>query len=217
MDRAHFAQALGQTEEPADQAEIKSPKLGYFGVIDERLDLDLLAGVAAARPDWQIVMVGPVVKVRNEDLPRASNIHWLGGRDYAQLPSYLAHWDVALMPFALNEATRFISPTKAPEYLAGGKPVVSTPVADVVSRYAGIHAVEIVEGVDAFVAACETAPTEMMSREAAAGRLVSMTKLGSVCRMLSLPEAAIRSAGSPKGAWPSTNPPRASNRRNVSR
>jgi UDP-galactopyranose mutase len=126
-------------------------------VIDERLDLELIAGIAAARPDWQVVMLGPVVKLRDEDLPRAANIHWLGSRDYAELPAYLAGWDVALMPFALNEATRFISPTKAPEYLAGGKPVVSTPVADVVSRYAGIHAVEIVEGVDRFVAACETA------------------------------------------------------------
>jgi UDP-galactopyranose mutase len=157
VDRAHFSKALGQIEEPADQADITSPKLGYFGVIDERLDLDLIAGLAAAHPDWQIVMIGPVVKIRDEDLPRAANIHWLGGRDYAQLPAYLAHWNVALMPFALNEATRFISPTKAPEYLAGGKPVVSTPVADVVSRYAGIHAVEIVDGVDAFVAACEKA------------------------------------------------------------
>jgi UDP-galactopyranose mutase len=157
VDRAHFAKALGTIDEPADQAGIAAPRLGYFGVIDERVDLGLIAGVAAARPDWQVVMIGPVVKIRDEDLPRAANIHWLGGRDYAELPAYLAHWNVALMPFALNEATRFISPTKAPEYLAGGKPVVSTPVADVVSRYSGIHAVEIVEGVDAFVAACETA------------------------------------------------------------
>lgn len=157
VDRAHFATALAGLPDPADQAEIARPRLGYFGVIDERLDLDLIRHLAAARPDWQIVMVGPVVKVAPEELPRAANIHWLGGRDYKQLPSYLANWDVALMPFALNEATRFISPTKAPEYLAGGKPVVSTPVADVLSRYEGVDAVLVTEPGDDFVAACESA------------------------------------------------------------
>ncbi|WP_301590366.1 UDP-galactopyranose mutase [Sabulicella glaciei] len=155
VDRAHFAQALAGLPDPADQAEIMRPRLGYFGVIDERLDLDLIGALAEARPDWQVVMIGPVVKVRDEDLPRGANIHWLGGRDYKTLPSYLSNWDVALMPFALNEATRFISPTKAPEYLAGGKPVVSTPVADVVTRYEGIGAVEVVKGHEAFIAACE--------------------------------------------------------------
>ena len=91
--------------------------------------------MAIARPDWNLVMIGPVVKIADSDLPRLPNIHWLGGKDYSQLPDYLAGWDVALMPFAINEATRFISPTKTPEYLAGGKMVVSTPVKDVVAGY----------------------------------------------------------------------------------
>lgn len=157
VDRAHFAQALAGLPDPADQAGIGHPRLGYFGVVDERMDLDLLQAVAVAKPDWNIVMVGPVVKVSEEELPKAANIHWLGGRDYKALPGYLANWDVALMPFALNEATRFISPTKAPEYLAGGKPVVSTPVADVVSRYEGLEAVQVAGSAEAFVAACERA------------------------------------------------------------
>ena len=157
VDRAHFAKALAGLPDPADQAPVARPRLGYFGVIDERLDLDLIRAVAEARPDWQLVMVGPVVKVSEEELPRAANIHWMGGRDYKDLPAFLANWDVALMPFALNEATRFISPTKAPEYLAGGKPVVSTPVADVVSRYEGLEAVQVAGSAESFVAACERA------------------------------------------------------------
>ena len=157
VDVAHFEAARRGAAEPEDQACIPAPKLGYFGVIDERLDLELLRAVAAARPDWSLVMIGPVVKIDPADLPRLPNIHWMGQRPYAALPAYLAAWTAALMPFALNEATRFISPTKAPEYLAGGKPVISTPVQDVVASYAGIDAVGIAAGAPDFLAACERA------------------------------------------------------------
>ncbi len=112
--------------EPEDQEDIPHPRLGFYGVIDERLDIALLDELAAKRPDLQLVMVGPVVKIDPATLPKHPNIHYLGPKVYDELPQYLAGWDVALMPFALNESTRFISPTKTPEYLAGGCPVVST-------------------------------------------------------------------------------------------
>ncbi|MBR0656833.1 UDP-galactopyranose mutase [Plastoroseomonas arctica] len=155
VDLAHFMSARGGLSEPMDQLGIASPKIGYFGVIDERLDMPMLAGIAEARPDWNLVMIGPVAKLQPSELPQASNIHWLDARDYATLPAYLAHWDVALMPFALNEATRFISPTKAPEYLAGGKRVVSTAIADVVRRFEGMTPVSIAHDAAGFVAAIE--------------------------------------------------------------
>ena len=132
VDQAHFRKARTAIAIPPDQERIAGPRIGYAGVIDERIDLKLLAACAAARPAWSFVMVGPVVKVDPARLPRAANIHWLGQRAYSELPAWMAGWDVALMPFALNAATRFISPTKTPEYLAAGCPVVSTPVRDVV-------------------------------------------------------------------------------------
>lgn len=136
IDSAHFGQARGATaEDPQDQQAIPFPRVGFFGVIDERMDLELVAETAAQRPDWQFVMIGPVVKIDPASLPRRDNIHWLGGRPYAELPAYLAHWDLAWMPFALNESTRFISPTKTPEFLAAGLPVISTPIHDVVEPY----------------------------------------------------------------------------------
>ena len=116
--------------EPDDQAGIPHPRLGFYGVLDERFDTELLDRIAAMRPDWSLVMVGPIVKISPDDLPKRPNIHYLGAKKYEQLPPYLSGWDVALMPFAMNESTQFISPTKTPEYLAGGKPVVSTPVRD---------------------------------------------------------------------------------------
>lgn len=155
IEAEHFRQARASCPEPADQAGLPRPRLGYFGVVDERIDLDLLAALADARPDWQIVMVGPVVKIDPETLPRRANLHYLGMKGYADLPSYLAGWDVALMPFAQNESTRFISPTKTPEYLAGGRPVVSTPIRDVVEPYGEEKLVEIADGPEAFVAAVE--------------------------------------------------------------
>ncbi len=157
VDAAHFATARGAIAEPADQASIPGPKLGFYGVIDERIDLALLDAVAAARPDWSFVMIGPVMKIDMADLPRRANIHWLSGRDYADLPAYLSGWSVALMPFAINEATRFISPTKTPEYLAAGRPIVSTPVVDVVRHYGDMAGVAIAADAGGFVAACEAA------------------------------------------------------------
>jgi UDP-galactopyranose mutase len=136
------------------------PRLGFFGVIDERMDLDLLNGVAEARPDWQLVMIGPVVKIDPATLPRRSNIHYLGSKTYDQLLSYIAGWDVALLPFARNDATRFISPTKTPEYMAAGKPVVSTSIRDVVRPYGQQQLVRIADEVPAFVSACEAALAE---------------------------------------------------------
>jgi UDP-galactopyranose mutase len=98
-----------------------------------------------------------VVKIAAEDLPKRGNIHYLGGKTYQQLPAYLSGWDVALMPFAMNESTEFISPTKTPEYLAGGKPVVSTPIRDVVRHYGHLEGVQIADDAESFVAACEKA------------------------------------------------------------
>jgi UDP-galactopyranose mutase len=159
VDTKHFSTARGGLQDPSDQASMPHPRLGFFGVIDERMDIELLAVVADLRPHWHFVMVGPVVKIDPAELPQRSNIHFLGGKQYAELPAYLAGWDVALMPFALNESTRFISPTKTPEYLAGGKPVVSTPIVDVVRHYGELEAVRIAKTPDEFVAAVEAALT----------------------------------------------------------
>jgi len=160
VDSAHFAAARLSGPEPADQAAIGGPRLGYAGVIDERIDLGLVAGLAAARPDWQLVFLGPVTKIDPADLPQAPNLHYLGSKDYADLPAYLRAWDVALMPFARNGATRFISPTKTPEYLAAGLPVVSTPIADVVCPYGEEGLVRIASDAAGFVAAAEGAMAE---------------------------------------------------------
>jgi UDP-galactopyranose mutase len=157
VDRAHFAQARTMAAAPADQSGQPGPRFGFYGVVDERMDFDLLAALADAHPEWSIVMVGPVVKVDPDDLPKRSNIHYLGNKKYEDLPAYLGGWDVALMPFAINESTRFISPTKTPEYLAGGRPVVSTPIADVIRHYGDVEAVFIADGAEAFVKACEKA------------------------------------------------------------
>ncbi len=160
IDVPHFAQARSITEELADQKEIPHPRLGFFGVIDERLDIKLVDAVAQLRPDWHLVMIGPVVKIDPDDLPRRANIHYLGGKDYKELPSYLAGWDVALLPFARNESTRFISPTKTPEYLAAGCPVVSTSIQDVVRPYGKGGLVHIADTPAEFVAAIEAALNE---------------------------------------------------------
>lgn len=151
IDASHFRSARLKQPPPADQAHIKMPRLGFFGVIDERFNVDLLAQTAELRPDWQFVMIGPVVKIDPAVLPRRDNIHWLGGRSYDELPSYLSGWDIGLMPFAINEATRFISPTKTPEFLAAGVPVVSTPIRDVVRPYGELGLVEIASTPQEFV------------------------------------------------------------------
>lgn len=160
IDAPHFAQARSLTDEPADQKEIPHPRLGFFGVIDERLDVELVDAIAQMRPDWQIIMIGPVVKIDPADLPRRANIHYLGGKDYKELPSYLAGWDVALLPFARNESTRFISPTKTPEYLAAGCPVVSTSIQDVVRPYGENGMVHIADTPAEFIAGVEAALNE---------------------------------------------------------
>ena len=143
IDVAHFAAARHCRSAAAESDGARRPHLGFFGVIDERLDLDLLAATADLRPDWRFTMVGPVAKIDPNSLPQRANILWAGARAYDALPAELASWDVGLMPFALNEATRFISPTKTPEFLAAGVPVVSTPVADVVRGYGETGLVEI--------------------------------------------------------------------------
>ncbi|PZO80884.1 MAG: UDP-galactopyranose mutase [Mesorhizobium amorphae] len=153
VDVAHFAAARGTLAEPADQRAIPHPRVGFYGVIDERMDLGLLGRLADARPEWSLVMLGPMAKIDPADLPRRQNIFWLGQKSYDELPAYLSGWDLAMMPFAVNEATRFISPTKTPEYLAAGCPVLSTPIADVVRSYGGLSAVAIAADADGFARA----------------------------------------------------------------
>lgn len=150
------------TSVPAALASVPQPRLGYFGVLDERIDWPLIAAVAARRPDWHWALVGPTAKVAPEELPRAANIHYLGQQRYEDLPALLKGFDLATMPFALNDHTRFISPTKTTEYLAGGKPVISSSVPDVVATYTGI--VELADGADAWISAVEV----LLSESAAA-------------------------------------------------
>jgi UDP-galactopyranose mutase len=135
IDFNHFTKSRTKQCDPADQHDIKRPRLGFAGVIDERLDVELLNTISLANPECQFVMIGPIVKIDPAILPRHSNIHYLGQKPYADLPSYFSGWDVGLLPFALNDATRFISPTKTPEYLAAGLPVISTPIRDVIRPY----------------------------------------------------------------------------------
>ena len=156
IDFDHFAAARTINNEPAAQAGVPHPRLGFFGVIDERMNLDLVREIAEARPDWQLIMVGPIVKIDPLTVPRRSNIHWLGAQSYDDLPKFLASWDLGLMPFAINEATRFISPTKTPEFLAAGLPVISTPIADVIRPYGERALVEIANDAASFVHRIET-------------------------------------------------------------
>ena len=160
VDVAHFAKARDSRRDPVDQAHIPGPRIGFFGVLDERLDRDLLAAVAAQRPEWHLVMIGPVAKIDVADLPTAPNLHYLGAKTYAELPAYIAGWDVAILPFARNEATRYISPTKTPEYLAAGRPVVSTSIADVVRPYGEEGLVRIADTPADFIVAVGDALAE---------------------------------------------------------
>lgn len=157
IDGDHFRKARTETDEPHDQKNIPHPRIGFFGVIDERMDIELVDRIAQLRPDWQIVMIGPVVKIDPATLPRRSNIHYLGKKDYKDLPKYLAGWDLAILPFARNESTQFISPTKTPEYLAAGRPVVSTSIRDVIRPYAQEGLVSIADTAEEFVDAAEKA------------------------------------------------------------
>jgi UDP-galactopyranose mutase len=173
VDAAHFARAArgaGSVAEAPDQAPLGSPRLGFFGVIDERLDQEIVDALAAAHPEWQIVMVGPVVKIDPRSLPARPNIHYFGQRRYDDLPSFVVGWDLCLLPFAMNPSTRFISPTKTLEYMAAERPIVSTPIADVVDAYD--HIVYVGAGPDGFLAACETAlAAPAIERDAHAARM----------------------------------------------
>ncbi|MCS0580207.1 glycosyltransferase family 1 protein [Massilia pinisoli] len=153
VDAKHFRKALDRDDSHAEQNHLPRPRLGFYGVIDERFDTDLITQVAEARPDWQIVLVGPVVKIDPANLPRANNIHYMGQRTYDQLPQFLAGWDVCLLPFALNESTKFISPTKVLEYMAAELPSVSTPITDVKVPYGDV--VAIADTPEKFIAACD--------------------------------------------------------------
>jgi len=204
VDAAHFGKARLPQADPDDQKDIPRLRLGFFGVIDERMDLALLAGVAALRPDWHIVMVGPVVKIDEGTLPRASNIHYLGQKTYAELPRYIAGWDAAILPFARNEATRFISPTKTPEYLAAGRPVVSTAIADVVEPYGRLGLVHIADSPLDFTLGVERA----LARDPFQRRAEADVFLAANCwdatfsKMASLVDAAARAAYRPHSARP---------------
>jgi UDP-galactopyranose mutase len=182
VDAAHFRAASSSAggsaiDEAEDQAELPHPRLGFYGVIDERLDLPLLDSIAKARPEWQIVLVGPVVKIDPADLPQRPNLHYFAQRSYEELPRYLAGWDVCLLPFARNEATRYISPTKTLEYMAAELPIVSTPITDVAEPYGEI--VYLGATPEEFLAACDAAlsagPKERSRRRAQMRRIVAGT------------------------------------------
>jgi glycosyltransferase involved in cell wall biosynthesis len=199
VDAEHFSQARTATLDPMDQQFIPRPRIGYAGVIDERMDLGLLAGVAAARPDWQLVMLGPVVKVDTASLPVLPNIHYLGMKSYSELPAYIGGWDVAMLPFARNDATRFISPTKTPEYLAAGRPVVSTSIRDVVRPYGVRGLVHVADTVEEFVAAIDAGlRTDLDRHREAADRFIArMSWDETVRRMQTLMDAALASKVQP--------------------
>jgi Glycosyl transferases group 1 len=155
VDTAHFAAGRSPQPEPQDQAAVPHPRIGYAGVIDERMDLNFLSEVAARRPEWHLVLLGPVTKIDPATLPQAPNLHYFGMKSYAELPAYLSGWKIGMLPFARNESTRYISPTKTPEYLAAGLHVISTPIQDVVKPYGELGLVGIAEDADSFVELAE--------------------------------------------------------------
>jgi glycosyltransferase involved in cell wall biosynthesis len=154
VDVKHFGKALTREQKIAPEIAAfgNAPVLGYFGVVDERIDYELLAKLADARPDWQVVMVGPVCKVDPADFPKRPNLHFIGGRPYAELPALTKGFSVAMMPFALNAATEYINPTKALEYMAAGRPVVSTALDEVRMNFGSIA--RIAESHAEFIAFC---------------------------------------------------------------
>lgn len=154
IDARHFNNARN-----FQKAGSAQPTLGFYGVIDERFDVELIAEIANARPNWRIELIGPIVKIDPAILPQNTNITYVGAKSYHELPAYLATWNIALIPFLLNESTRFISPTKTPEYLAAGLPVISTPIADVVNPYGVYNLVNIGKNARDFIKAAETVLT----------------------------------------------------------
>lgn len=206
VEALHFAPPpeAFDSEEARDadslQRDIPHPRLGFFGVIDERLDRALVAHLADARPDWQIVMVGPVVKIDRDSLPQRPNLHWLGMQPYARLPFLLADWAVCLLPFASNDATRFISPTKTLEYMAAGKPIVSTAVPDVAALYGDV--VAVAQDAPSFLRACEEALAETPAarasrRQRMAKRVAGHSWDGSVERIDTLLKAHLARGTAP--------------------
>ena len=177
VEVAHFGKARIGDHSPEDQRHIARPRIGYAGVIDERMDLDLLREMARRSPEWRFIMIGPVVKIDPASLPNESNIHYFGMKSYQDLPAYFSGWDVAMLPFARNDSTRFISPTKTPEYLSAGLRAVSTPIRDVVRPYGDLGLVSIAETAEEFTNAIgrcleEGTPPEWKARaEAYVGAL----------------------------------------------
>jgi UDP-galactopyranose mutase len=208
VDVAHFARARDSRMDPADQQPLPRPRIGYYGVIDERLDYPLIDAAARLRPEYQWIFVGPLAKVDPADLPRAPNLHFLGPKAYGQLPDYLGGWDVAMMPFALNEATTYISPTKTPEYLAGARPVISTAIEDVVRSYGGSGLVTIARDADEFVRAADQwlerplAVAELVAR--AAPLLAPMSWDGVFAGMQDQIDRARSAASPPPGIYPAS-------------
>lgn len=151
IDKYHFKAARYNTVDAEDQKHIPDPRFGFYGVIDERFNIDLLREVSSHRPDWHFIIIGPIVRIDLNDLPRADNIHYLGPKTYAELPTYISHWDIGMVMFAINEFTEFISPTKTPEYLAAGLPVISTPIKDVVKPYGEKSLVYIAHDAETFI------------------------------------------------------------------
>jgi UDP-galactopyranose mutase len=164
VDVDHFRAARLSQRDHEAQDTIARPRVGFAGVIDQRIDYDLVAAIAARRPGYQFVFAGPVVKVAPEHLPRAANIHYLGMQPYRDLPRLMSGWDAAILPFAKNEATRFISPGKVPEYLAAGRPLVSTSIRDVVHPYLDLGLLAVADEPDAFVQALDRALAGMSER-----------------------------------------------------
>jgi UDP-galactopyranose mutase len=231
IDVPHFAKAREPQPDPADQAHIAHPRAGFIGVIDERLDIELLREVARLVPEVQFLLIGPVVKIDPAHLPQAPNLHYLGGKQYAELPAYLGQWDVAMMPFAINNATKFISPTKTPEYLAAGKPVVSTPIRDVVRGYGEAGLVAVAADAQSFAEAIRAAlqPQTDAWKEAVSQKLStsswdrtwSAMQREIACAIerktasaeVKAEDAALQSASLPAGTGTSENPGSAASRK----
>jgi len=208
VDANHFRKA---TQDHPLQAGVPRPRLGYCGVIDERINLSLIDAIAKARPDWHIVMVGPTAKINAQDLPRRANIHWLGQQSYDDLPAFISGWDVCLLPFALNEATRYISPTKTLEYMACGRPSVSTSIRDVVEPYG--HVVNIADTPEGFVIDCEAILERTREEQAeharALAEIVARTSWDSTAQamaeLIAQADEAVTADDEPAQAQPTSN------------